>query len=81
MPCQPTACRVEAHTPAFRPIAGEFVQEPSDEPYDQFKVTERAAKMVTALNLPAAEVHQRAVRAAEKRLARGETSLDFLKKC
>ena len=41
-------------------IEGEFVQETSDEPYDQWKVTERSEKMVTALSIPPAEVHERA---------------------
>ena len=52
-------------------IEGEFVQETSDEPYDQWKVTERSEKMVTALSIPPAEVHERAVRAMQKRLDRG----------
>jgi hypothetical protein len=61
-------------------LAGEFVQEKSDEPYDQFKVTERAKTLVTALNLPVAEVRKRAIRAAQKRIDRGDHSLDFLRK-
>jgi len=40
------------------------------EPYDQFKVTERAEKMITAMTLPPNQVRPLALKAMEKRLAR-----------
>ena len=49
-----------------------FKQEPSDEPYDQFKVVERDAKMITAVTLPPNQVRKLALAAMEKRLAREE---------
>ena len=52
--------------------SGMFKQEPSDEPYDQFKVVERDAKMITAVTLPPNQVRKLALAAMEKRLAREE---------
>ena len=50
--------------------SGMFKQEPSDEPYDQFKVVERDAKMITAVTLPPNQVRKLALAAMVKRLAR-----------
>ena len=50
-----------------------FQQEPSKDEYDQFKVTERSEKMVTALSLPPNEVRKLALAAMEKRIAREQT--------
>lgn len=50
--------------------AGLFKQEPSNEEYDQFKVTERSEKIVNALTLPPNQVRKLATQAMQKRLER-----------
>lgn len=53
-----------------------YVGKPSDEPYDQFKVTERAPHVDCIANLPVAKIRELALAAMEKVLARdGENAV------
>lgn len=52
-----------------------FVYKGSDLPYDQWESTKPERVGKTALNMKTSEVNELALKAMEKRLARGETSL------
>ena len=52
--------------------------EPSNEEYDQYKVTERSEKMITALTLPPNKVRPLALKAMEKRLAREKGAVSLV---
>ena len=61
------------------PRPGVFEQERSEEEYDQFLVSERATKMVTALSLDPPLVRELALLAFQKRIDRGDLTYSFIK--
>jgi len=56
---------------------GEFKQETSDEPYDQFEVGKKW--ILTAMSMPIPDLNKKAIAAMEKRLKRGLTEVPSCK--